>query len=691
MSDESTDPRARLDGRNDAAWALHEKCLYGSAVRISTEVRRTAQAERQLLPLLRANFHLMNAARSTLEPRVGRDAAVENIAFLESPAKARQFQGDLDEAEYEHTVHWMSSCSYDNLAVATAIAQGYNSDGMQACIADGIGVCRRTGKTECVTCFREYAVEVHRSADDLEMALHFARQNTKHDPGARNDRRWAGHDDECDLLLLAGRLPEAWDAGRRAWDLAPSYHSPVAARRQTGVLLAELAMIAGRDDWAAAVPSPEADATPRGEDPLQDLRDDQVAAIRHAAGGDFAAAAKLLIPWDKVLTDKQNLHHWLETRLRVVALYLLAGQRAKAEAVAKPLKERAAKAKDYLTLRRLAGMMDGTVPVAPVPLVGAAAASKLTVLNGAGPDGAGPATAAEAAGPAGAADQQAAVEPPVTPLRQTVDAIAQDLQAALQAAAQAGAAPDFAEPIGRILSITDAPAMEDAAALIHLASMAADIAPEVSHDAAVWAWARSLQQRQHAANGPVMNAVARLADVLRQKAGSPVAVEVTEAQVGQWYKRSLELDANQPNGFARAGDFFLGQGDAGEAERCYARAFRLDRTNAHVARQLSRIYAHTDRPGDALAVMDMCLREGGESADLLFEAGLAAFGQGRFQQTVSYLDRLTEVAPGGRWVHYYRAASLLELNRPADALAAIDDEAAGIAAYEPADGEVPPT
>jgi hypothetical protein len=45
---------------------------------------------------------------------------------------------------------------------------------MHGCISDGIQVCQRTGKLECVNCFREYAAEVYLAADDLPMALHQA-------------------------------------------------------------------------------------------------------------------------------------------------------------------------------------------------------------------------------------------------------------------------------------------------------------------------------------------------------------------------------------------------------------------------------------------------------------------------------------------------------------------------------------
>ena len=136
MSDdiEHDDPDARLEELFEAVSDFRARCLMQSAMRATLEAKRLAKAERRLVAYLMANFYVMNVSQDLFDPRAGREAAVENIALLESPDRARTFQGDYDEAHYEHTVQWMSACSYDNLATATAILQGYNSPGMQACI-----------------------------------------------------------------------------------------------------------------------------------------------------------------------------------------------------------------------------------------------------------------------------------------------------------------------------------------------------------------------------------------------------------------------------------------------------------------------------------------------------------------------------------------------------------------------------
>src|SRR5262249_7849044 len=114
------------------------------------------------------------------------------------------------------------ACAYDNLADGTGVLEGYNSEGMHGCITDGIQVCRRTGKLRCISCFREYAMDVYTAADDLAMALHHARSISSQQGGwsNRGDRRWLGHKHEAWLLLLAGQVAAAEEALERALTLA---------------------------------------------------------------------------------------------------------------------------------------------------------------------------------------------------------------------------------------------------------------------------------------------------------------------------------------------------------------------------------------------------------------------------------------------------------------------------------------
>src|SRR5262249_46796334 len=112
----------------------------------------------------------------------------------------------------------------------------------------------------------------------------------------------------------------------------------------------------------------------------------------------------------------------------------------------------------------------------------------------------------------------------------------------------------------------------------------------------------------------------------------------------------------------------------GEAERCLARGFRLDRTSSFLALRLAEVYRQTDRPRDALMVLDMSLREGGDDPQLAHEAAMTALGLEQWDALVTYLERYEQQQPGEPWTSYYRAVGLLELQRPDEALEAVAEE-----------------
>ncbi len=186
---DNDDPTRNLDARMEEQLEAIGRLRAGgrarSALRAGMEVRRLAKAAKKLIPYLNANFHVMIVAQDLLEPEMSRQSAIESIALLGSAERARAFQSDYPQREYERMAGWMSACSHDHLAIATASMLGYNSDAVQAVIADGINACRRTGKLECIACFREYATAIFRAGDDLEMALHHARTHLARAKDAR--------------------------------------------------------------------------------------------------------------------------------------------------------------------------------------------------------------------------------------------------------------------------------------------------------------------------------------------------------------------------------------------------------------------------------------------------------------------------------------------------------------------------
>jgi tetratricopeptide (TPR) repeat protein len=149
---------------------------------------------------------------------------------------------------------------------------------------------------------------------------------------------------------------------------------------------------------------------------------------------------------------------------------------------------------------------------------------------------------------------------------------------------------------------------------------------------------------------------------------------ISNERLEQLIRKSLQMEATGVNNNFRAAEVFEYIGNAGEAERCYARAFKLDRTRDDAALALSRIYSETDRLQDALYVLDLCIREGGDSGELLFEAALKAHALTQHELQVSFLQKLHERHSPGPWTNYYLSSGLLELKRPQEAIEAIDQE-----------------
>jgi hypothetical protein len=469
----------RLDGLFERMGEFLEKAMSRSANRVVAEVKRLAKSEQRLLPYMRATFHLMDLARDLLEPEVCRSEAVALIALLESEDHARLIQADFPQHEYDSTVGWMTTCAYDNLAEATGMAQGYNSEGMHGCISDGIQVCQRTGKLECVNCFREYAAEVYLAADDLPMALHQARliaspNNTR---SQRGDRRWLGAHYEAWVLLLTGQLEAAEEAAQKSVSLtdSPQMNLPLFAKLRATPTLDMVRMLAGGE-----LPQPSVVRVPgqpaEGEYPLNDVYDGMTSALALSVRGDHAGAAALLARWDRWLQERSALSEWFEVRLRLTAAQLLAGNRRQAEALAKQLESRATKSRDWLTLRRLARLMDPATMPTPVPL--------LMPLSS-GPF-AGSTPSVSVAMPE-ATPEQPAEAPQAAEPESPLHAVLQPLREQVEEAPEEGEVR--AQLLDAVLAHRNVTHPRDASLLLYLASRLADV-PGRGSD--VWAWAEPL-------------------------------------------------------------------------------------------------------------------------------------------------------------------------------------------------------
>lgn len=696
----SDSPDNSVDQRIQDLYAKHselyERGHYRSASRVSRELRQLAKAEGRIIPYLHANHQLMNAAQSLLEPNLGIEVAIDSIALLESEEKARLIQPNLPEDRYEYAVHRMSSCAYDNLAKHIANRDGYNSDGCHECIADGIQVCRRTGKLECINCFREYATDVYRASDDLEMAMHHARAVEQVNPrdDDDDDRRWVGARDQMHLHLVQGQLEAALDAAKRCWLLHVHYHAPLEAKFDTLINLEVIFWLMGKQNAlqefvaSAGVEPVRGDEIPPGEFPHWDVKISHHNALRHACRGEFAEAIEVLTRLDQLLQARQSLDPWFEARLRLVSICLLAGETEKATRLAKQLTERAQAARDWLTLRRLKALQSGQLPPAPLPTVapftsGPFAPQKNSSDHGHQHDH----------DHGSCSDQDHDHDAPDSELIETIDLIN---------SAEAAPPPPEQSPLLAWLeswfhrlhdtsteeerqtiafeilnrSASEAETADEAARLVHTAHV---FLSQYQEEIRAWHWAQPFLAA-FANDATLINVVASLGQRAREAAEQQEpALEpdniVPLGRLEQLFRQSLDLDADRANNFVRAGQFYWANDRQGDAERCFARAFRLDRASPVAVMRLAEIYAATDRAQDALSVLDLSIREGCEDPAVFWQAAMTAINQSRYQVAASYLLQYETHTSEEQWVHYYLALCHLETARPVDALRSLDIEA----------------
>ena len=638
---------------------LTDHCHYKSAVRVANEIRRLAKSERRLGEYVRGLFVAMNYGVSTLEPELARDHSLELIAILENEDRARQLQPDLNEDEYDWYRSRYSSCAYDNFARAVANIQGFNSEGMHACINDGLQVCRRTGKLECLKCFREYAAEVYEASDDLEMALHNARLGIAHlDPGP-HDRRWVGVKEEARLLLMQGQIEEALGGLQRGWSMRETYHDPHAATIEGSLLMRLLLTLNGRESelgqWVTSEMAGKFTAPVKGEYSWFDMRSDGFESFFAFCAGDHTRAIKLLESWDPILRRQKCLDEWLKVRLQLIATLRYAGQTERVAGLARQLESAATEARDYLTLRRLKRVMDPQSNPTPLGLLGDVTVGPFATAGGA---------IVIVAKPVQLDDAEAStVEPerPPSPLAELIQGLIDQLETA-------DTKEQVAEIRNRALAIPPLSVADDRDASRLLQLLKYTLTPQADITA-IWAWAEAVGEPFVRAANILCHRAVLGAILTRFPIVPPV---VTSERVAELFRASMDLDPDSAFAHSQAGTFHLQEGNLSEAERCLSRACRLDRSASLPALQLAEVYSQTDRRRDGLAVLDMCLREGTQDHNVAWEAALNAYGLEQYEPMLTYLDRFDQWKPNTPWSGHYRAAGLLELERYAEALAAVE-------------------
>jgi tetratricopeptide (TPR) repeat protein len=435
------------------------------------------------------------------------------------------------------------------------------------------------------------------------------------------------------------------------------------------VELASALVFAGRDgfDDSEGEPGSEsfagiaAQRIPEGECLMIDYRWDLVDSLRACTRGEWEPAIEPLAKWDRRLAENNNLHEWFETRLRLIAAHRLAGEDGKIERLAAPLRERANQSNDWLTLRRLARLLDPAEPCTPLALL-----APVSI----GPYASTQPQPAPAETPLGFNETPETEEPNEwqnTPLAEAIAAIYQRWS---------GTDPDDAPARTALLDETlsfDPQRVthpRDAERLLYLAG--APGAADSGRGAAIWQWAEAIAAA-FPDDAAVVGQLAWLGFSLRE-AAPELADRIALPDLDRLFRKTVRMDAGDADNFLRAGIFFHAQEDLGEAERCYARAFRLQRNNSHSALRLAEIYQQTERPRDALAALDMCLREGADHPAVAWEAAVAALSLDKYEDSLAYLNHFEEIAPGEPNTQYYRGVALLELERGHEALAALDEE-----------------
>jgi tetratricopeptide (TPR) repeat protein len=75
-------------------------------------------------------------------------------------------------------------------------------------------------------------------------------------------------------------------------------------------------------------------------------------------------------------------------------------------------------------------------------------------------------------------------------------------------------------------------------------------------------------------------------------------------------------------------------------------------------------------------VLDLAIREGCDDPQLAWRAGLGAYALEQYPAMLTYFDRFEALVPDEPWAQHHRACALLELDRPKEALQAIEREEA---------------
>jgi len=674
---------------------LDDRQLNRSAMKVAVEAKRFAKSHRLLMPYLHACFSITNYAQDLFEPEIGADNAMEIIALVESEEKARKFQHDYDEDHYRYTVHQISACAYDNLAEHTAMRNGHNSPVVHGAVDDGIHICRRTGKLECVDCFREYASDICLASADYEMGEHHARLCAlatvlRND----HDRRYIGYKNLALIYRFQGKLVAAFEAVRGAVPMVETYHDPFGVRIELAHQAELLCLLTERESELPELlrfigfPNVMPDIPPREENAQHHFERTVNEALRQTIRGEFAKADSILAEEERFLLGQETLNRWFPIRVQRIASRLLETETADAdtERLADELRRRASKACQWSAIQSLDAMLQRTV--------------RLNPLGIAFPLDIGPyATEGTPISRAQIQHVLPLIEKVIeTPKIEEKEKSPRELEiaswfAALQPLWEAAEAHEETQPdtpfpqadelakaeqelYDKILrltpdELTEEECMEASRSLIPL---------RLLNDPAkideAWKWMKRMVA-YYPDRGRPLAGLAYHGFINRKRAVAanfdPAALGLPEpAELEQWIADAFEKEPNRVGIATTAGMIFRAHGNNREAQRYFSRANQIDRLNEFAAFSLTELYEEAERPKDALATIELYTRAGGRHPGLLWQATQIAFRNGMPLEFLSYYSAYTALQPSYPMLDAQHVAALCQTAQWSEAIKGLD-------------------
>ncbi|MDO5565044.1 MAG: hypothetical protein Q4G59_00205 [Planctomycetia bacterium] len=726
MTEHEDDKQAQFhEAYENKASELSDQQLHRSAQNLFFEGKRFAKTNRLLIEYMMSCFSITNNAQALYEPEIGIDNAMELIAYLESPEKCRKLQNDYDEDYYEYLVSRLSACAYDNLAVHTAMRLGYNSPTVFGAVDDGIQVCRRTGKLECVECFREYATRISLASGDYEMGEHHARlcaTSTAREDA--DDRRYVGHKDLIKLFVRQGKLQAAFDVYERIFPFAESYHDPLNAMFTCAIRAEMLFWLAGKEnelpEFMAAHELNELPKIPPREEHAEyyietTLRD----AVKLARQARWLEAVDILDQCERFLVAQDVLNPWFEIRIAKIANLLLAKKHGLEippglDHFIAEVKSRAKEAHHWSAIQAVEAMEKELVALNPLGIAfpidlgpyattgTATSHAKLELMLPLVDISTGQASAEQNS------EQAESAEVTVqTPIQEQAEKMYSGILALIdeqrkyyqqlltgEIELENGQPKPFPKQ-GELFALErdylafaesfhpeDTKLSSDefldiAKPLSQLFLL--DEEPQLMEK--VWKWNTSFRSH-YPESARLIAHYALDAFLIERKALEqnldPQSFGLPDKETYfKWIEQAFALDPNNYKVAIAAGLMYRGNKQDREARRYFSRACQLARTNEFATNSLCELYAEADRPKDALAAIELYTRAGGRHPQLLLTAARIAFQNDMASQFLLYYDAYTKESQSDMQLDAQYVWALMETQRYDDVLTQLDhfDEA----------------